>query len=122
MITHVVNERTTPTYTDTLVDAAGDAVAGSSLDSIKLTLYDEASEDVINNRDGESDVLGGDVTVNSDGELSWTMEELDNVILNTALAEERHIALFEIRWTVSSVEHVIREPVCFIVKNLSKVP
>ncbi|MGH7391435.1 MAG: hypothetical protein ACREM3_18540 [Candidatus Rokuibacteriota bacterium] len=113
-------ERTTPTFTTTLLDAASLPVPGTSLQSILLTLYDVASGSIINSRNLQS-VLGGDVTVDALGLLIWVLKELDTVIVNDALAEEEHIALFEIRWLVAGSPRVMREDVSITVRNLARV-
>ena len=95
-----VLERTTPRYTALLTDEAGEPISGADLTTLTLTLYDQRSRAVINNRQAQDVLNDNDVTINTDGQLVWTMQRADNAIIGTPRpgVTETHIALFEWTW------------------------
>lgn len=111
-------ERTTGTFTTTLRDNAGVAIPAASLATLTLTLYRESDLSIINTRDGQNVLNANNVTVDSAGLLTWSIQALDRVIGDDTLIQERHRALFE--WTATGVagkwEHQ------FIIDNLALVP
>jgi hypothetical protein len=120
MLTFLTQEQTTPTLNANIVDSDEVPVPGTTLTSIALTLYDEDTGAIINNRDHES-VLAGDVTVDTNGLLTWVLEQADTPILNDKLREEPHVALFEIAWTAAGKLRAIRLPMRIYVRNLGEV-
>ena len=115
-----VAEQTTRRYTATIQDETGAAIPAASLTTLKLTLYDRATGAVINTRDDQNVLNANDVTVDGNGLLTWTMKPADNPILNDALAQEHHVALFE--FTYASGAKRGQHEVDFVVRNASKVP
>jgi hypothetical protein len=104
-------------YATTITDPLGVAPA---LSVLTLTLYDKASGDIINSRDGQDVLNTNGVTYNSTtGALVWTIAPEDNPIVDDALAHEEHVALFE--GTYSSTKKLKHE-VSILVRNLRMVP
>ena len=111
-----VREKTTRRYTAVLKDETGVAIGGGTLSSLKLTLYNRADGSIINARNQQNALNANGVTVDSSGNLTWTMEPADNPIIDATLSYEEHAALFEIGWAsdakknnhevVIRVEHV----------------
>ena len=111
VLTTEVPEATTPLLHATFTDEGGNTI--TVLNSVTLTLYDEATETIINSW-LDSDVSGS-VTA---GVLSLRLGAADTAILNADRARERHIALFEFTWGVGLVG---KHEVAFAVVNLDKV-
>ena len=92
-----VQERTTAVYIATIKDENDVGIPAASLTTLTLTLY-TASGTIINSRDGQNVLNTNNVTVNTEGMLTWTMQPADNAIIGAnSPAIERHNALFE--WT-----------------------
>jgi len=98
----VVREGSTAKYTCTLQDENGTAIEPDDLDTLTLTLYNQADDTIINSRDGQDILNANGVTVAAGGALTWIMDPLDNVIVVATEPgwNEKHIALFE--WTYNS--------------------
>jgi len=99
------NELSTGVYTATLLDETGAAVALASLDSLKLTLLDLATDTVINSRDRQNVLNVNNVVFHAtSGLLTWTIQQEDNVIVTAATtddASEKHLAIFEAVWSTT---------------------
>jgi len=95
-----VPEQSTPTFRSVLTDDLGDPVQGSLLNTLTLTVLQEYTLAVVNDRDDQDVLNDNDVTVDTDGNLIWSMTVDDTVILNNALRKEMHRALFA--WTFDS--------------------
>lgn len=118
----VVRENSTAKFTCTLEDENGDGVAPGDLESLLLTLYDQASGDIINSRDGQDVFNENGVTLEEDGSLTWIMEPDDNPIVGEVLSgkTERHVALFEWIYGLSG-EKAGNDEVFIDVKAIEKV-
>ena len=123
-----VNERSSALYTATLNDEKGDPVTVSALATLTVTLYDKATGDIINSRNGQDALNANDVTLHAtSGALTWKMKAADNPINTPATIEagdyERHIALFE--WTYDMSGSGVgdgKHEVIIDVLSLTKVP
>lgn len=98
-----VNEGNVAVIGGTLLDEAGDAIAAASLSAFTLTLYDRATDTIINSRNAQSvlNTNGGTLHATS-GAFTLTLSSDDNPILSTSLAAgrtETHIALLEATWS-----------------------
>lgn len=113
-----VKEKSTALYQATLKDHAGDAIAGSVLTTMTLTLYDEATGDIINSKNGTNVKNANGVTISEAGALAWIMESDDNSIVTSTSVVEHHVALFQ--WTWSSGKKGKHE-VDIFVENLTKI-
>lgn len=119
MATFWVNEKVTALYTADVQDHEGNAIAGSSLDTLTLTLYDKSTSDIINSRNAQNVLNTNGVTVDGSGNLSWVMDPDDNAIITATSKVEKHIALF--MWTWDSGNKAGKHEVTIQVKNLTKV-
>lgn len=120
MATYSVLERVSVKYTATIKDEAGTAIPGSALTALTLTLYSVHSGTIVNSRNDQNVLNANGVTVDEAGLLTWIMDPLDNQVLDTAFAYERHRALFE--WTWSGGTKAGKHEVDFLVQNLGQVP
>jgi hypothetical protein len=92
-----INERTSARYTATLTDETGAPIDGTALDTATLTLYDVATEAVINSRSAQNVKNTNGVTISALGALVWVLSPADNAIVGTG-AIENHVALFTFTW------------------------
>ena len=93
-----IMERTSPRYTAIIEDNDGDPVAGSSLTTLTLTLYNLSPDlAIINTRNKQNVLNANNVTIDGVGALVWEMQQLDTLIVGTVIAgqNEEHIGLFE---------------------------
>ena len=112
-----INEATTGRYTATLYDETGAVIDGAALTTLTLTLYDVATNAVINSRSSQNVLNENGVAVTSDGTLTWTIAKEDTVIVGRRL-RERHAALFVGTWAsgVKKFTHQIEMDVVNLVK------
>lgn len=114
------DELSTPIYSADLVNEASQAFG--NLNTLTLTLYDQRTGAVINARNGQNVLNLNQVTLDAfTGALVWTMLAADNPIINDALRQEEHIALFIGTWT-NVVAKRFNHRVSIIVRNISKIP
>lgn len=113
------NEKTTGRYTATIVDGDGNAITLAVLTTLTLTLFDENSKVIINSRDGQNILNANNVTVSAGCVLVWTIQALDNPILDDSLDTELHIALFQ--WTYNGGADSGKHSVGLRVLNFEKV-
>ena len=119
MADYWVNEKVTAQYTADVQDHEGNAIAGSSLATLTLTLYDKDTGDIINSRNAQDVLNTNGVTVDGSGNLTWIMDYDDNAIVTSTSKVEKHIALFQ--WTWDSGNKKGKHEVMLHVKNLTKV-
>ena len=115
------DEGTTPDYTAQLVDKDENPVPGDALDTLTLKYYQEYTEEIVNNRNGESVHNANGVTLDDEGVLVWRLRPEDTVIQDDALHQEPHIALFEFSYAGPSGTEYGKHQVRFLIKNLSLV-
>ena len=109
-----IDEGTNNTHKFTILDEAGDPLQPSV---ITLTHYDRLTGDILNSRTDQNVLNANNVTV-TNGAVVWSMQILDNPILDTTLPAEIHVALWE--WTTT--DGAGKHETIFRVINLSKVP
>ncbi len=116
----IVLEKTAQKITFAVKDEDGVAIAGSSLITLTVTLYNVADEAIINTRD-DLDILGvNNGQVDSSGDGSWLMVAADNPVVDATKEFEDHIALFEYTYGTSPVRDG-KDEVLLRVQNLTKV-
>lgn len=98
-----VNEGNLALISGTLNDEAGDAVPLSALSTLTLTLYDRATDTIINSRTAQSilNANGGTFHATS-GAFTLTLSADDNVIVTSTIAAgrtETHYGLIEATWS-----------------------
>lgn len=116
-----VREKTTVKYTAVIKDENGTAIPAASLSALTLTLYNMGStaRDIINSRTAQNVLNANNVTVDTDGIITWTMQPDDNQIIDANKKTERHRALFIFTWDAGSKKGT--HTVDFDVENLEKV-
>lgn len=117
----IVNEGVTAIYSFQIVDYDNTPIPAASLDTLTLTLYDKSSSTIINSRDAQDVLNANNVTVDASGNVTWTMQPEDNIIVSETLLagrKEAHIALFEWTWDTSKKGKYEEQ---FDIKQLEKV-
>ena len=120
----VIAEKSTPDLTATVKDEDGNTIAGSSLVTLTLTLYNKSTGAIINSRDAQNVLNTNQVTVDGSGLLTFAMLALDTVIVDATLATgslETHVALFTYTWLDGAVTKTGRHLVEHQVEQLLKV-
>ena len=118
-----VLEKTTPAYTATVRDDAGNALPAASLTTLTLFLYvikaDGTTQYIRGAAGAPQDILNANnVTVDANGLVTWSLQITDTTLVET-LDFERHLAVFT--WTWSAGAKTGRHQVVFVVKNLDVV-
>ncbi len=102
-------------YDAKLIDESGAGLDPASIATVKLTLYNEADGQIINNRDHQ-DIRS---MLSAGGALRIPFESADSAIIDPTEDLECHVALIEWTWPVNKSG---RHEMAFLVKNMSKVP
>lgn len=135
-----------------ILDFDNDPIAADELDTLTLTLYDEESGEIINDRDHVNILNANGGAVDDEGILTMSLESDDTVLVGDPTAaystdlfnyfrrsrpwlqrtsygqlyREWHIALFEWTWTDGSVSPAVtrtsRREIAHRIRNLEKVP
>lgn len=119
---YTIRSGTTLELTTVIRDMDGEELGSADLDSLTLTLHDEDTHSVINERD-DQDVLnlnGG--TLDGDGNFTLRLDPDDMAITNSSLQREWHEAQLTWVWTVATVEHTGFASIKFRVTNVAYVP
>lgn len=119
MSTWRVLEKTTNRLTGVLQDETGAVVVAAQLSALTLTLFDVASGTKINSWDNQDALNTNGVTVDSSGNLVWTMVPNDNALVDSTKQVELHRALF--KWTWASGVKTGRHYIDIVVENLDTV-
>lgn len=112
-----INEGSTATYTATLTGPDGVQIEKAILTEITLTLYDRITGNVINGRDAQDILDANDVSIATDGTLTWELQPEDTVIVNIAKRGEWHVGLFRYTWTNGKHTHEVRMRIVNLFKN-----
>lgn len=95
-----VLEQTTPVYTATITDETGMPLPASSLSTLTLSLYvirADGTITYINSRQSQNVLNANNVTVDSNGLVTWAIQVADTTLID-ALPFERHLALWSWTW------------------------
>lgn len=92
-------ERQSGIYTAALRDENGAPLGAASISSFTLTLYDVNTGTTVNGRYQQNILNANQVTVDAQGQVTWTWLPLDMQILNPNRQQEEHVALFVVKWT-----------------------
>jgi hypothetical protein len=94
-----INERTSAIIQADLIGDSGAPVAGATLTTLTLSLIDAYSGSVLNGRNAQNVLNQNDVTIDSQGHLTWSMRPADNVIVKDSAPFETHRAIFQGTWS-----------------------
>lgn len=114
----LIDEKTTPRLTAVVRDHLGAAIPGSSLQSLKVWLFNRADGAVLGGRDGQTILGANGGAVDGSGNLTLDLAVADTAILNTAGEDETHLAEFE--YTYNSGTRTARHTVEHTIRNLRK--
>ena len=106
-------ERTSGLITTYIVDELGVSIPLASITTLTLTLYDEATNSIINSRNAQNVLNANGVTV-TNGKVDWAVSPLDMVMVGQSDGtQEMHSAQFVLRWAAGAKEKAwqIRIPV-----------
>lgn len=95
----LIREGVSAILTTTIQDLDGEPLGSADLDTLTLSLYDEPTRTIINERD-DVDVLnanGG--TLDADGNFELSLSADDTAVVDDAALLEWHIALLTWTWT-----------------------
>lgn len=115
--TQAVPEGSTRKYTTQLLDLDGNALQSGQVSSIKFSLRDARSGNVINSRHRVEVRNANGGTLSSAGVFAMVLNEADTVAVGTAKMQLRRI-LFEVTFTYGTENH----EVFFYVENLANLP
>ena len=115
-ISFFVPEQTTQKLTFTLKDENGTPIPGVNLNSCTLTLYEQGTLAIVNNRD-HVDIKAN---VDANGVLTQTFVPLDTALLAvTATGLETHVALFI--WTYNASTSRGQYEVALVIRDSQKI-
>lgn len=115
-----VLEQTTPRYTAQILDDTGVALPAASLSTLTLSLYTlDSTGTAVYIRNAQNVLNANNVTVDTNGNIVWSVQVADTTLANTALDFERHIALWT--WTWSGGLKTGRHEVILNVKNVTTI-
>lgn len=86
-------------YGATLTDENGHTISSGTLSSFTITLYDKLSRVIINSRNAQNALNANQVTLDTNGIVTWVWLPLDMPVLNSNREIEEHVALFTAKWT-----------------------
>lgn len=101
-----INEGSTAIYTASVTGP--DGVVISSFSAIYLTLYDEYTGNIINDRHDQDVNNANNVVISLGGQLTWHLQPEDTVIVTNGKRGEWHIALFVFEWPNGRYTHRVR--------------
>jgi len=115
----VLGEGSSARYTAILKDEAGVLIPVANINTLTLTLFNLKDETIINSRNAQDVKNLNNVTIDSNGLLTWNIQALDTPIVDTTQAFETHRALFSMVWDSSTKQN--RWTIDFTIRNLAKV-
>lgn len=119
-----IDEGTTPIYTTTLKDEAGLAITGLPFTGARVSYYNMATGADINNRNNQNILNANNVTIDTNGLLTWKLQEADVITTDSGTMPPivQYRAEFVVEWNdISSTPrqktHVIEIPITRLVKR-----
>jgi hypothetical protein len=110
----------TATITHTIKDDNGVGIADTDLITLTLTLRDEYSGGIINDRDAQDVLNANGGTVNSLGGFELFLDTADNPIVDSSNYREWHVAALQWSYTSGANTHVGKDVLKFKVWNDDK--
>ena len=112
-----IPERSTRLYSATLRDPTGTALEPAQVTSIRFSLRDDRSDEVINARNRVEVLNQNGGAMGTGGAFTMTFDTLDTVAIGTTKLQKRR-ALFEVTYLTGIENH----EVFFLVEQLEDVP
>ena len=121
VLTDEILEKTTPKITATIKDEDGNAIASTDLNTLTLTFWNLTDPDnsIINNRNSQNVLNANNVTVDTNGLLTWTLQPADTTISDSTLPKQTCRAMFE--WTYNSGTRNGKHLIDMVIVNITKV-
>lgn len=94
-----VTENTSRMF-DAWLENDGQPLSGDMISTLLLTVRQDFTGEIINDRDDQNVFQTNGVTIEPDGHLVWQITPLDTKLLNRQLPSEPHRCLFE--WSYDS--------------------
>lgn len=114
-----VLEQTTPRYTATLTDDAGNPIGAASLLSLLLSVYVILSDGTIFYiRNDQNALNANNVTLDNAGALVWAVQVADTTLAE-AVPFEKHWVLWQWTWTSGGTTRSGKKLLTLSVKNLT---
>jgi len=121
-----VKEGSSATVRFKVYESAADRDAGNpmpigSLDTLSVTLYDEQTGTIINDREDvdSKDANWGTFDTDTD-EAVLEFEPADNPIVTASEELERHVLEITATYTAASGQRTVKDEIIFTVENLTK--
>lgn len=113
-------ERSSGVVTATLVDETGAPVAKAGVTALTMTLYDAATNAIINSRKNQNVLDVNNVTMTAaTGIVAWSVQPADMAMVSQ-LTRETHVAQFTAKWSGGAKEHTWK--VLLPIENLPNYP
>lgn len=121
--TFTVNEGQSFDFTITPTDPDGNTIDANNLASLTVTLYDDATNAVINSRNGQNILGANGGTIEVDNTVTMRLDPADNVIVGSASEDEteNHVARFEYTYNDGQQVRTGSEERLFAVRKLAVV-
>jgi len=110
-----IYEESSAVFSGEVVDEDGELV--TSLDTLKVTIFDKKTLNIINGRDQQS-ILNENGGTFSAGDLSFVLSRLDTVVYDQTREYEDHIVRFDFTYNEGSRTGVT--PFILRIKNLKR--
>ena len=81
MTTYTFNETQSGVLTGVIRDDLGAALGSGDLSTLTLTITDQVTNEIINNRYRQDILNDNDATIDISGNLSWSIQADDNIIV-----------------------------------------
>jgi hypothetical protein len=98
------NEEQSGTFTGVLLDNLGSPMGSADISTFTITITDLNTREVINGRFKQNALNANDITLDTQGNVTWNIQPEDNIIVNESSSPgtiERHEVLLEWTWGTS---------------------
>ena len=103
-----VDQSTTGKWVGVIEDEAGTAVSSAVINTATLTLYDTATDTILNNRTAQNVKNTNQVVIDTSGNITWSWLPADMTMTSTTKQKELHTALFTIVFN-GSADKILHE-------------
>lgn len=119
---YMVHEKEARFYDLTFTDQNGAQIAESSFSALTLTLFLKDSSPLvyINSRNAQNVLDANNVTVATDGKVTWAIQPADLAMQDTSAEVEIHVAIFHLT-TTGATPVQVRKEVHLYIDNMEPV-